>query len=377
MDYNEGYCEKGSSCRQIHICKNFVKKRCNDEDDCGLQHEHALLTSHSTSVLENYDLRCIDGNFKFVLKELLVCDDSSRRFSKERRSQSISQLNTDLKMKRGTSIDYSSSEHQVMSMRRRHSLPLENETEESFSSIKSSEATWIPCFPSERQVFESLCTEYDCSASFAAIARRRDLFPHGEDSAESWFRRTKGSFLITESDKEMGKISRVEAFSKEARLCLDYITDRTCQKLSCQCLHVCKNHITDCCSSGTVCPMNHVFHNKRDKAFLSRTKLDLLTEEQLRKLVLLSTPQVCVEYNNGICPNGDSCRRIHICCSYLRKSCDYCSLDHKKALSTGHSQSVLQRLQFSNVSKSDALKTVLDDKRILSTEEKKKNCKFC
>ena len=382
LDYNDGCCKRGLSCTQIHICKDFVKRKCEDEEDCGLQHENALVSSHASAILENYGLRCTDGNFKSVLKELIVCDDSSRQSKERRRTNSISQPNN-RNSKVGTSFAELSSQikHQVSSMTnisdpQNYSSSLTSESNGS-SSIKNSAPAATPCFPTERQVFESLCTEYDCSASFTAIGKRTDLFPHGLESAESWFRRTKGNFLITDCEREKGKISQVEAFSTEARLCLTYIDNGSCQKADCRYFHVCKNYITDSCSRGASCSLNHHFYNNRDKALLSRVKFDLFTELQLRKLVLISSPQLCVEYNNGICSRGNSCHQVHICCGYLRKSCShdyFCGLDHERALNTDHNQAVFQRLQLSSASKHDALKTIFDDKRSLSSKEKT-NCK--
>lgn len=382
LDYNDGCCKKGLSCTQIHICKDFVKKKCEDEEDCGLQHENALVSSHASAILENYGLRCTDGNFKLVLKELIVCDDSSRQSKQRRRSNSISQPNN-RNSKVGTSFAEPSSQikHQVSSTKsisdpQNYSSSVTSESNGS-SSIKNSAPAATPCFPTERQVFESLCTEYHCSASFKAIAKRTDLFPHGLESAESWFRRTKGNFLITDCETGKGKISQVEAFSTEARLCLTYIDYGLCQKPDCKYFHVCKNCITDSCSRGASCPLNHHFYNNRDKALLSRVKFDLFTELQLRKLVLLSSPQLCVEYNNGICSRGNSCHQVHICCGYLRKSCShdyFCGLDHERALNNDHNQAVFQRLQLSSVRKHDVLKIIFDDKRCLSSKEKT-NCK--
>ena len=92
----------------------------------------------------------------------------------------------------------------------------------------------VPCYPDEWQVFQTLCREYDCSASFKEIARRPDLFPHGISSAESWFRKTRGNFLIKESDTETGKISRIDVFSADACLCVSWIENRACHEQHCQ-----------------------------------------------------------------------------------------------------------------------------------------------
>lgn len=244
------------------------------------------------------------------------------------------------------------------------------------TSLAYSSASWTPCFPTEQKVFECLCKEYGSSISFDVIAKREDLFPHGPESAEGWFRKTKGSFLMTESNQ--GVITQVDAFSARARVCWSYNKNGECVKHDCTNLHICRDYIIDSCSSGVTCPLNHHFNNQMDRAWVSRINLDQFTDLQLQKLVLSSTPQICVEYNNAICSRGDSCTRIHMCCGYLRKSCsgEYeCGLDHETAMDTDQTKAVLQRFMLSSVCKADVLKTILDDKRSLSGKDKTK-CEY-
>ena len=376
LDYNSGGCKK-DLCVQIHICKDFVKRKCSDFEDCDLQHESALLTPRASAIFEKYGLTCSDASTRSMLKEVLVCENHSSRREESRSSNPSNQsnLNDDLSFPVQRSI---------------FSVSLDSEVDDSFilptdgnyngsANQRTLSSSRSPCFPSEQQVFHSLCTEYDCSASFSAIAKRKDLFPHGSESADAWFRETKGSFLITDSDRENGKVAQIEAFSTKARLCLNYTSSGNCQSVDCTYLHVCKGYITDTCYHGESCSLNHHFFNKKDRALLSKIKLDLLTEQQLRKLVLLSTPQLCVEYNNGICRRGDSCQKIHMCCGYLRKSCSrkegHCGLEHEEALSTNHSQAVLKRFKLSNVNKYEILKMTLDDKLNLEAKDKT-NCKY-
>ena len=167
------------------------------------------------------------------------------------------------------------------------------------------------------------------------------------------FRKKKGSFLITEDDQ--GTISQVDAVSTKARICLSYNSAHygECNRKNCSYLHVCREYITDSCSSGATCPRNHHFQDERDKALLSKIKLDKLTNEQFRKLVLSSTPQVCLEYNYGMCEGGGSCNKIHICTDHLKKCYSEgsgCNLDHESALHTAHTQSLLERYQLNHLS---------------------------
>lgn len=256
---------------------------------------------------------------------------------------------------------------------RSYSVVPESKNEVTLNMKRSESGTGINCFPDKWHVFQCLCVEYDCSTSFTAIGSRTDLFPHGIESARSWFRRTEGSFLVTESDTTEGDILRVEAFSSDLRLCLSWIEKLTCRQCDCQYFHVCKSYITDSCTRGTSCPMNHNFHTKKDQALLSKVKLDLLTEQQLRKLALQSSPQVCEEYNNSICTSGSSCLKIHICNGYLRKSCKgtwRCGLEHESAFNTKQTKAVLQRLRLNSINTPDLLKLILESRRCLSSQDK-------
>ena len=323
------------------------------------------MTPRASAIFRKYGLTCSDASTRSMLQEVLICERSSS-MRQESRSSSVSSLR-----RIQSDDDFVSSA--------KPTFPTISDCPDpsnSLSKQKTSTTKWTPCWPDEQQVFERLCTEYDCSASFSAIGKRTDLFPHGLDSAESWFRRRKGSFLIIENEK--GKIAQIEAFSTKARLCLNYISEKRCQKVDCPNLHVCKDYITDSCSREEMCPLNHHVHNKKDKALLSTFKLDTLTEQQLRRLVLLSTPQLCVDYNNGICSGGNPCRKIHICCGFLRKCCKgeyYCELDHEAALKTNHSRAVFDSLQIRNLSSNDMVKMILDDRLSLSGKDKT-NCKF-
>ena len=340
LDYNDGRCARGQSCAQIHICKDMIKKTCEDEKDCPLQHQKALLTSHSTAILQKYGLKIRDGNFNPVLRVLLVCEDKPAG------------------LKDYGKCTVSAAKYSV-SIGATAASKVSNQLNQGVSS--PSNADVIDCEPSERDVFECLCREYNCSVSFSVIAKRTDLFPSEFKNIESWFRKKKGSFLLTENDR--GVISQVGAFSAKARLCFSYNNafSGKCTKENCSYLHVCRDYVTDSCSAGATCVRNHHFHNEKDKALLSRIKLDQLTDQQLRRLVLSSAPQVCVEYNDGMCDLGDCCSRIHMCSGHLRKcsreGCD-CVLDHESAMTTDHTRTVLERYHMDHL-KSDVVKRII------------------
>ena len=320
LDYNDGCCTRALSCFQVHICKGFVKKQCSDEEDCGLQHESTFNDRHTAATLQKYGPKCMDS--KTVLKMLLIFD-SIPRISKGSRKNTSSKKIAD---KDGNSA-----------------LPV--------SSKGTAPVTSLERF--EVKVFECLCKEYGCSASFEKISKRTDLFPGNFNNIEAWFRKKTGSFLITEDDQ--GMIVQVDAYSTKARLCLSYNSSfhGECTRENCSHLHVCRDYITDSCVFGAPCLRNHHFQDEREKALLSKIKLNTLTDEQLRKLVLSSTPQACLEYNNGMCHQGGSCNRIHICSDHLKKCCSEgngCDLDHESAMHTEPTQSVLKRYQIEYLS---------------------------
>ena len=342
LDYNYyGLCTNGLSCNQVHICKDFIKKRCSDEEDCGLRHESAFAETHTIAVLQNYGMRVIGGNFNSVLRTLLVCQEN------------ISSGLEDPKGKLTTK-----------------GVATKGSKEDQHMSSKVGVAASATAQSAEVKVFECLCSEYDCSASFSVISKRTDLFPSEFKDVEAWFRSKKGSFLITEDDH--GKITQVDAFSTKARLCLSYNNSYygECNRENCSYLHVCREYVTDSCNNGATCPRNHHFHDERERALLSTIKLDKLTDEQLRKLVLSSTPQICVEYNNGSCDLGESCSKIHMCRENLKKCFTRgygCDLLHEEAMNIEHTKAILERFQLGH-HKSDLVKKI-----ILVCEQRKKS----
>ena len=462
IDYNKGTCSLGVFCFRIHICKQFVINSCPNGNFCLLDHNRALQSQQTRSLIQRLRLHSTSrGN---ILNAILVYegeeysnpktkgeasgtihlessdagDESTRSYTRSEAVTSISNktttpkalnenlvyegkeyCNPETKGEVSGTINLASrvsdsGDESTRSQRRSESVTsvsnktttseahnknlvksqtswtaatashksygasLGNESESYLSTQRSETNERVPCYPDKWQVFQTLCREYDCTASFKEIARRPDLFPHGIKSAESWFRRTMGNFLIKESDTKTEEISRIDGFSIDARLCLSWVENQTCHEQNCPRFHVCKSYISDSCSLGASCPMNHCFRNDRDRALLSRLRLDFLSEEQLRKLMLLSSPQVCKDYNNSVCVRGDSCGKIHICCGFLRNCCRgvwECGLEHEGTFNTKQTQDVLQHLRMNNINPTITLKLIFDDKYCLTSKDKTK-CKY-
>ncbi|XP_022793155.1 uncharacterized protein LOC111332135 [Stylophora pistillata] len=405
LDYNEGCCVLGESCGKIHICKDMIRKRCADQGICGLEHEEALLTAQATAILNRYGLKIKDGHVHSVVRTLLVCE----------RKHSVD-LNLTVKETISTATSMTSSNSAVESKgekKQSGSSPF-SLTSVSVAKTTSTVSTTSPstmtkgatgsknssyqrsgpspligiatCYPSdhidnvivsirkeifpsgnsgepsERKVFECLCKEYNCSVTFSVISKRTDLFPAGFKDVESWFRKRKGSFLILENPD--GKITEVSAFAAKARLCFSYNNAHygTCAKDNCSFLHICRDYITDSCANGATCPRNHQFCNEKDKALLSQINLEKFTDEQLRRLVLSSSPLICVEYNDGICDRGDACPRIHMCSNHLKKCSREgrgCLLEHESAMTTDHTRAILERFRIDHLKPGAVKKAIL------------------
>ena len=372
ISYNKGTCINDCRCPRVHICRDFVLNACKNEDVCRFQHKGSLDTHHTRSLLEKFQIGNIDENN--VFQAILVCEEQDSSSCKGK--VTVMEIQREASLLLGMldvqdlpiSLQYSQQTKPPDSWNKVMRL-----NDEIFPSQTSS-AGVTGSFPPEQEVFERLCKNYSSSASISEIAEQKDLFPHGMKSAETWFRKMSGgSVLITEDNQ--GKIKQVQAFSAQARLCLDYSTNGKCDKQNCTYLHICRDYITDSCDSGVTCPLNHLFHNRRDKALLSRIKLDQFTDLQLQRLVLSSTPQICTEYNNGICKRGDSCTKIHMCCGYLRNCCSNeraCGLNHDTAMHSDQTQAVLKRFMLDNVGKHDLLKIIFDDKLSKLSKDNKK-----
>ena len=148
VDYNNGCCTKDLSCSQVHICNDYVKESCEDEEaGCGLRHESAFANAHTVSILQNFGLRIIRGNVDSVRRTLLVCESISSGLKDLRGSIATKGVTGKV-----------SGEDQDM-------------TSKEGVAVSSSE-------PSKVKVLEYLSEEYDCSASLQVISKRKDLSPY-------------------------------------------------------------------------------------------------------------------------------------------------------------------------------------------------------
>ena len=117
----------------------------------------------------------------------------------------------------------------------------------------------------EKDVFNSLVTEYQSVTKFSTITSREDLFPSDFTDKESWFRKRCNTFILSENEK--GEIEEIRAYSRRARLCFNATY---CKKDECKFFHLCRSHVSGHCALGGTCNTNHDVTDPRDLRNLSR-----------------------------------------------------------------------------------------------------------
>lgn len=169
-----------------------------------------------------------------------------------------------------------------------------------------------------------------------------------------------------------GKDSVIELVPKVS-LCTSYISDVGCDnRQSCMKLHICKSYVTDTCKSQS-CQYGHRWDTTHNSTVLSKLYLDLINPNTLyhiiRKICRVSWKlQVCNNYNSARgCKNGDDCRFMHICKSYVsgqgKCSVKGCSFNHNLA-----SQQCSKLIKSSGVPANENRQEILA--RLLSSLEK-------
>ncbi|XP_055793420.1 mucin-2-like isoform X2 [Salvelinus fontinalis] len=105
------------------------------------------------------------------------------------------------------------------------------------------------------------------------------------------------------------------------------------QCYGCNDLHLCKFYLFGDCKNSRgrrTCRFGHDLHSEHNSIVLREHKLETLSRQQLRQLLLQNDnsllPPVCNSYNKGTgpygnCPDQEGCRRLHMCDRYIRGTC--------------------------------------------------------
>uniref|UniRef100_A0A4W5NSM8 Poly (ADP-ribose) polymerase family, member 12a n=1 Tax=Hucho hucho TaxID=62062 RepID=A0A4W5NSM8_9TELE len=101
----------------------------------------------------------------------------------------------------------------------------------------------------------------------------------------------------------------------------------------CNDLHLCKFYLFGDCKNTRgrrTCRFGHDLHSEHNSIVLREHKLETLSRQELRQLLLQNDnsllPPVCNSYNKGTgpygnCPDQEGCRRLHVCDRYIRGTC--------------------------------------------------------
>ena len=377
-DYNNSGCNRDTLCTRVHICKRFVMNACRKRKSCCLDHKQALDTLHTSSILEKY--KTDDTNLNNVLRDLLVCEEHKSACGSSMgrtNSGSLSGLNS-LPAKDGDFVEKwltdlepeqnASSQTGIKAQRQKR--------RSSVSSSCSSVAPRNKSNPSKKTVFKGICKEHNGTVPFSIISQRRDLFNTGNShDIANWFRQGNDKFLLTEDSA--GNILEVTSFCPKARLCFNYLASQSCSREDCQFFHVCREFIAGSCKFFSRCKWRHNFQFDEDRGFITKLELGDLTQEELRKVLRFSMPQVCLDYNSGGCKK-DLCDQIHICKDYVRRKCsDFgdCDLQHESALVTPRASAIFTKygLTCSDASTRSMLQEVLICERSSSMRQESRS----
>ena len=170
----------------------------------------------------------------------------------------------------------------------------------------------------------------------------RDLPTLDLDRPLGWIREHPERFQIFEDDA--GQPVMVGVVIRGVRICPDYNSSRRlvgCGKADCQAFHVCRDHAGGWCRAGEGCRRPHSFTDDHNQRLVEWFRLDGFSCDELFRILALSTPQVCNDYNNKGCGLMGRCVRIHVCRNYVAGTCTIAGCDRAHDYSSAHSKRLL------------------------------------
>ena len=381
----KGSCRRGQNkCKHWHICKSFIEEECNGA--CGLSHDfhdHGNDNKLKELGLEKYS----NGSLRKIIAWSLptICELYLRS---ECKCDKCPYLHICAKEAHGLtcscSLSHNLTDSHNMNVLKEYDLVPPNQIVNvdfvrcsilvldkqrclSFCEDRAAAVTPRPA-PSRFKnstaasvFFERLCKEFSCSASSVNLLEQKLVLPSEVEDFESLLEENKDKFLVTRNER--GAIQDVTAFCPKLRLCRDFVSSTNeCRKNRCPNFHLCRKFVIGACIHGESCSRSHSFRNKRDAETLSNLCFDGLTDEQLCQLMMSSSPQVCLDYNNSSCNRGSLCSRVHICKRFVMNACGKgksCCLDHKRALDTLHTSSTLEKYKIDDTNLNNVLRDLL------------------
>lgn len=181
------------------------------------------------------------------------------------------------------------------------------------------------------KVFNLLLRKFNGRTKFGTLMTQKEdtLKGIGHKDSAQWIRENPSKFLAFEKD---GVMKYVSIHFKGSRLCFNYTRPGTevCKNPDCSYFHICRDFVIGNCAFGDKCGFNHSFHTKGNGKICQEAGLGMFTDDQIRMIVLCSTPVVCDKFNKSGCID-ECCPDIHVCAKYVLQNClsgDDCKFGH-------------------------------------------------
>ena len=177
---------------------------------------------------------------------------------------------------------------------------------------------------------------------FSGKMHVRHLPSLGLDRPLDWIREHPDQFHIFEDDN--GQALIVGIVVRGVRVCTDYNGRRGmlgCHKLDCQAFHVCRDRVGGWCRAGQACRRSHSFDDTHNQRLIQWFRLGGFSDEDMFRILAMSTPQVCSDYNHNGCGLMHACTRVHVCRNYIARRCENADCDRAHDFQSAHSRRLL------------------------------------
>ncbi|XP_063785327.1 zinc finger CCCH-type antiviral protein 1-like [Pseudophryne corroboree] len=110
------------------------------------------------------------------------------------------------------------------------------------------------------------------------------------------------------------------------RICRKYLKKE--EEEECGSLHLCREYMRGTCWPDMRCPrkLSHDILSDHNQMVLKDNELSGLNDQELKVLLLQNDnqllPEMCRQYWNGTCDQGNACTRLHVCGYFMRGECN-------------------------------------------------------
>ncbi|XP_019646028.1 PREDICTED: poly [ADP-ribose] polymerase 12-like [Branchiostoma belcheri] len=340
-------CPDQNSCPYLHICKDFVKSGCFRKD---CRYPHDFGTRHNERVLR---LHFLSPNLeqKYLINATLLMYSTNRMLTVTgNMSQSMQDLSSTPNShndSRADTLNGKGKGHGNMARMGRMG-----------HSLGSLDVQTVTKQPQETVVFTHLCQAHGGTAPLNDVLTNSELFPEGVH-ARRWIKQRPHFFRIFKSADD---VEMVSVLSPRSRLCHQYNNPmKGCTRQFCQYFHLCKKFVEGRCPKDGTCSYQHDLKNTQARENIRKYRLSDLNDDEVIKVIRLSSPEVCEAYNKENCAEKDTCHRLHVCANFVLEKCtsgSRCKLHHESSLDTKHTKTVLENYKMTGMESRSVIKVL-------------------